>query len=57
MNDFKIPEIEGRTPDKVTYSENGRRIEIYGDPSAEACAEVLFRIIKKKTDKAGVISE
>ena len=57
MKDFKIPEIEGRTPDKVTYSESGRRIEIYGKPSAEACAEVLFRIIKKKTDKAGVISE
>lgn len=52
MKDFKIPEIEGRTPDKVTYSESGRRIEIYGDPSAEACAEVLFRLIKMRTEEA-----
>ncbi len=52
MKDFKIPEIEGRTPDKVTYSESGRRIEIYGNPSAEACAEVLFRLIKKRTEEA-----
>ena len=47
MSEVKIPEIEGRTPDKVVYSESGRRIEMYGKPSAEACAEALFRIIKK----------
>lgn len=51
MQQFEIPEIEGRTPDKVVYSESGRRIEMYGKPSAEACAEVLFRIIKKKTEE------
>lgn len=49
MSEVKIPEIDGRTPDKIVYSESGRRIEMYGKPSAEACAEALFRIIKKKT--------
>lgn len=52
MNEIKIPEIEGREPDTVTYAQDGRRIEIYGKPSAEACAEVLFRIIKKRTEEA-----
>ena len=47
MSEVKIPEIEGRTPDKVVYSESGRCIEMYVKPSAEACAEALFRIIKK----------
>ena len=47
MSEIKIPEIEGREPDTVTYAQDGRRIEIYGKPSAEACAKVLFRIIKK----------
>lgn len=51
MQQFEIPEIKGREPDVVTYSESGRRIEMYGKPSAEACAEVLFRIIKKKTEE------
>ncbi len=52
MSEIKIPEIEGRTPDKVVYSDlSGRRIEMYGKPSAEACAEVLFRIIKQKTEE------
>lgn len=50
MSEIKIPEIEGREPDTVTYAQDGRRIEIYGKPSAEACAEVLFRIIKKRTE-------
>ncbi len=52
MKEIKIPEIEGREPDTVTYAQDGRRIEIYGKPSAEACAEVLFRIIKKRTEEA-----
>ena len=52
MNEIKIPEIEGREPDTVTYAQDGRRIEIYGKPSAEACAEALFRIIKKRTEEA-----
>lgn len=51
MKKFKIPEIEGREPDTITYAQDGRRIEIYGKPSAEACAEVLFRIIKKRTEE------
>ena len=51
MSEVKIPEIKGREPDVVTYSESGRRIEIYGKPSAEACAEVLFRLIKKRTEE------
>lgn len=51
MAEFKIPEIEGREPDTVTYAQDGRRIEIYGKPSAEACAEVLYRIIRKKIEK------
>ena len=51
MSEIKIPEIEGREPDTVTYTQDGRRIEIYGKPSTEACAEVLFRIIKKRTEE------
>lgn len=50
MQEFKIPEIKDKEPDVVTYSESGRRIEIYGEPTAEACAEVLFRLIKKKLE-------
>ncbi|MGN1134705.1 MAG: hypothetical protein ACI4SF_00620 [Oscillospiraceae bacterium] len=52
MSEYKIPEIEGREPDTVTYAQDGRRIEIYGKPSVEACAEALFRIIKKRTEEA-----
>ncbi len=52
MQQFEIPEIKGKEPDVVTYSESERRIEIYGKPSAEACAEVLFRLIKKRTEEA-----
>ncbi|MBP1561911.1 MAG: hypothetical protein J6C96_11825 [Oscillospiraceae bacterium] len=45
-----IKELEGREPDMVTYAESGRRIEIYGKPSVDMCAEVLFRMIKNMTE-------
>lgn len=51
MQKFEIPEIKDKEPDAVTYSESGRRIEIYSKPSAEACAEVLFRLIKKRSEE------
>ena len=51
MAEIKIPEIEGREPDIISYTQDGRRIEIYGKPSAEACAEVLYRIIRKKIEE------
>lgn len=47
MQKFEIPEIRDKEPDVITYSESSRRIEIYSKPSAEACAEVLFRLIKE----------
>lgn len=50
MQKYEIPEIKDKEPDVVTYSESGRRIEIYSKPSTEACAEVLFRLIKKKLE-------
>ncbi len=50
MQELEITEFADQEPDLVTYSESGRRIEIYGKPSADACAEVLFRLIKKRIE-------
>lgn len=42
-------ELEGKTPDKVMQATDGRRIEIYGQPSKDLLAKAVCRVLVKKT--------
>lgn len=41
-------EIEGKKPDAVMTAEDGRRIELYGNPSKELLAQAVCRVIIQK---------
>ncbi len=41
-------EIEVRTPDNVMQATDGRRIEMYGQPSTNLLAKAVCRVIVKK---------
>ncbi|MCX4257784.1 MAG: hypothetical protein OSJ54_12780 [Oscillospiraceae bacterium] len=44
-----IPEeIEGKKPDKVMVASDGRRIELYGQPSKELLAHAVCRVLVQK---------
>ncbi len=42
-------ELKGKTPNKVMQATDGRRIEIYGQPSKELLAKAVCRVLVQRT--------
>ena len=42
-------ELKGKAPDKVMQATDGRRIEIYGQPSKELLAKAVCRVLVQRT--------